>query len=1009
MVAEAAQRVLEAARRAARGQPMPDNWEPPRREGLPLLSEAVPNGEALGKAAKAEASSSSRPSPKASPSQLPLTKSSNSLSPQPLSAKPNRYSFLGLGSSTEKSSKKPKSRRPSETAPEPAAPPSDSADASTVGRRRRFVDTRELDLLASELAAQALLGGMPQPPFAFSGQSGASSPRSIGRSPLADPRRGSYYSTASGRDTPHNLSQTSLASNAMLNAMAGMPIPGRSRDASFASPGSSLPGSPPMLTHEMPRVESFNQTARSSPSTSFTHPATSLVPHDMLTGLGDGPYPAMPRRRDPLDGLDGLDPFGIPILSESPFDATAAYASRTNMHHSPVQIAPSRSRVGSSGASSMGGKRSVLSMTMHDPEAELQGLTKPPKSKRNTPFGSRANSRAVTPSTSSSALREKARNSNQEPPLSKRPSPDVAALSQIEKRAGHIPNAPTKGAEVDKAEVGAEVASAQHGVGAPQASAGGETAARPLSSANGSKNTESSATVKSEEQKSKQSQDQASSLSPPKSNQKKRLSIFGRSKEKDGGKRVKVTAASATTDRKVLSMNDLGSQKGNSVNEGESPSRKVTAQDLSGKEAVAEPRGGSNETSNVLAVVPNIQQYQEDQLPVAPSPKPVVSKAGHSVDETVKKLPEDKATEASPSCPNEADSKQKATSPPGTVQDGIKPSFIASTNAETRSLDVALTKGSRAPRAPSSHGLEPPQITSISNKKSDAASSTSARKNGGTLKKFMRRLSIFGSSKSQKPPTPPIPTMPMLAKEVGAAQPSSDSGRLKASEHDTAAHGKAASSPPGAKEAITSLSPASQSSSRLTPSSDTTTNAVGQASLFTVKTDSGLPEASRNDEESGPQLADSNQGGTYVHPDMAQNGFGTRSAKHSIEPPSLRESNADSVEDSRKISTPSTASLLMVRPASADRSDSGLSAGGETKRSDLTPSLEEDGLSPHSTETSADGTASTRSIDTGVISSSADNKSEIHVVDMATGKERGPISQAKVYSLPAVPSTATVV
>jgi hypothetical protein len=67
----------------------------------------------------------------------------------------------------------------------------------------------------------------------------------------------------------------------------------------------------------------------------------------------------------------------------------------------------SKSRRPSAG-SATNPKRSVLQMSMHNPDSELQGLTKPPKSSRSTPFGSRAPSKQVTPHASSGNLRDKA-------------------------------------------------------------------------------------------------------------------------------------------------------------------------------------------------------------------------------------------------------------------------------------------------------------------------------------------------------------------------------------------------------------------------------------------------------------------------------------------------------------------------------------------------------------------------------------------------------------------------
>ncbi len=134
-------------------------------------------------------------------------------------------------------------------------------------------------------------------------------------------------------------------------------------------------------------------------------PTKGLVPKEMFLGLGGSPYPSLPPPNTRTAGttLDTTDPFGIPLTQEnSPFDATMAYANKTTVYHSPNQVAVSRTLSGASGPStsqtSLSSKRRpVLTMTMNDPESEMQGLTKPPKgydSKRLTPFGSRSNSRS---------------------------------------------------------------------------------------------------------------------------------------------------------------------------------------------------------------------------------------------------------------------------------------------------------------------------------------------------------------------------------------------------------------------------------------------------------------------------------------------------------------------------------------------------------------------------------------------------------------------------------------
>lgn len=143
-----------------------------------------------------------------------------------------------------------------------------------------------------------------------------------------------------------------------------------------------------------------SQQSLSTPSSPLASQKAKLtgLPADMLTGLGDGPYPTLPTR-----GLDPSDSYMIPT---APFEGQSSMA----YDQSPRSSLPdvfTRSR-GASASSTPLPKRSVLQMSMHNPEAELQGLTKPPKSSRNSPFGSRAPSKQVTPRSSFVNLREKA-------------------------------------------------------------------------------------------------------------------------------------------------------------------------------------------------------------------------------------------------------------------------------------------------------------------------------------------------------------------------------------------------------------------------------------------------------------------------------------------------------------------------------------------------------------------------------------------------------------------------
>ena len=412
LVNDAAQKVLEAARRQARAE------QTKKGRSAPASPQRGPVG--------------SSPSPQsAAPSSLPTSnpspadddddnksselqqEESTSETARPAIQK-RRKSLIGTIKAKGRKARSRKNSLTNASQSSAGAGGDGSEDGGNSGsttpggttRRRRYVDTRDLDLLAYELAAEALASGVPSQPFARPSHSGSSTPRSLGRSNgiqySNEARRRSFHSTGSGSESNFNLSQTSL-SNMMMQPLTQMSPMSRSREASFSNasgspavqhhtPGSSQPGSPYFQARDIP--------------SSYSAKANSMVPHDMLTGLNDSPYPALPRKpRDPLDGIDNLDPFGIPLIHESPFDATSAYANRTSVYHSPTQIAHSRNRIGSSGSSTNGPRRSVLQMTMHDPEAELQGLTKLPKSKRSTPFGSRASSRAVTPSSSHTNLR----------------------------------------------------------------------------------------------------------------------------------------------------------------------------------------------------------------------------------------------------------------------------------------------------------------------------------------------------------------------------------------------------------------------------------------------------------------------------------------------------------------------------------------------------------------------------------------------------------------------------
>ncbi|UZJ53339.1 hypothetical protein CBS101457_002659 [Exobasidium rhododendri] len=259
----------------------------------------------------------------------------------------------------------------------------------SAGRQRRFRDTRQLKLLASELAAEALL----RAPENYS-------------TLAPETRRASMMSmlAASNGDlgtTPSNNSQSSLQypglampqpAFATSTGRSGSPIAGSSRS------GSPRNGTSDQVRFETSRA-AFSQSQQSLPTP--TTPAYSQkgkingLATGTMTGLGDGPYPVLPQR-----GLDFSDPFGIPAGNDGPY--LSDQGGRNSLPGNTPQ-----SRATSFSSASLP-KRSVLQMSMHNPEAELQGLTKPIKSGRSTPFGSRAPSRQVTPNPSINNLREKA-------------------------------------------------------------------------------------------------------------------------------------------------------------------------------------------------------------------------------------------------------------------------------------------------------------------------------------------------------------------------------------------------------------------------------------------------------------------------------------------------------------------------------------------------------------------------------------------------------------------------
>jgi hypothetical protein len=264
----------------------------------------------------------------------------------------------------------------------PASIKSTSPDGTTTpggtASRRRFRDTRELGLVASQLAAEALM------------------PPSI-----------------------HNGSYASLSSTNVLMA----PVPafaseGRSNSSNSSLHGSPLSGSPRLGSmseqasrYEAPRAAfATRKSPGASPSTPFATQSANIsgLPSDMLTGLSDGPYPALPPKL-----MDFTDPFSAPgSLLDHGGSSIRSGASSSRNSVPNIGVNERRSRGASSGSTqtwagqATGPRRSIMQMSMHNPEQELQGLTKLPKSARSTPFGSRAPSRQVTPRSSTTNLRE---------------------------------------------------------------------------------------------------------------------------------------------------------------------------------------------------------------------------------------------------------------------------------------------------------------------------------------------------------------------------------------------------------------------------------------------------------------------------------------------------------------------------------------------------------------------------------------------------------------------------
>lgn len=149
-----------------------------------------------------------------------------------------------------------------------------TSETSTVGRRRRYADTRQLNLLASELAAEALLG----PPY-------ADGTAHLGGHMTPEPRRASMMSVmamsgATGMSTPSNASHADLSStsphlNGGLSPLTTLPPPqpafyAESHRNSGSSASSPYSASPRSGNGELPRFEPVSRTSKLGPEKRLT-------------------------------------------------------------------------------------------------------------------------------------------------------------------------------------------------------------------------------------------------------------------------------------------------------------------------------------------------------------------------------------------------------------------------------------------------------------------------------------------------------------------------------------------------------------------------------------------------------------------------------------------------------------------------------------------------------------------------------------------------------------------
>lgn len=315
-------------------------------------------------------------------------------SPAASSIRSKRRTFLGLGSkSTDKLEKLSGSRRNG----------TDVEVKEETTPRRRYPNTKELDLLAAELNNEASWERQIHSLNIQHGQwaqspSGSQTPAdsAVGSSFHGRALNGGGGGSSSSAGLAISNGEASAYSSPSSVSLATMPNGFQPFTAPFAqkhrsaSPASSIPSSPMSPPFDLSGAVGARFAAGSIKGSSTAAPLLSTTqknelgetPHEMFVGLDSGPYPLLPADAMPDGGASGY-------------------------------TTPRKGRLGSESGGHAGSitglKSSVLSMSLHNPETESQGLIKPVKSSRATPWGSRAPSRTVTPKTSGKDLKELAK------------------------------------------------------------------------------------------------------------------------------------------------------------------------------------------------------------------------------------------------------------------------------------------------------------------------------------------------------------------------------------------------------------------------------------------------------------------------------------------------------------------------------------------------------------------------------------------------------------------------